>query len=395
MNTTPLQKRIKRHLIGRTREYFIITPPGFEDLCRQELCALPLSVQDAESMPGGVTFQGRLADCHMANLCLRTATRVLLRLHRFRAASFSAMEKSLKEIPKELYLFPGARLSFSVSTSGSRLFHKQAIAERAARILGNNAASQNGENNGSVPHHRIFIRGVEDRFTVSIDSSGEPLYKRGLKPGGGQAPLRETSAAAILMIAGYTRGATLVDPMCGTGTFSLEAGLISAGTPPGACRDFAFMEWPSFGKKRWEYLRGEFLRQRHPEPAFPLIHASDRAKKSCSLLNRSLFSAGLKAYAEVNRRDFFQFTPADIPAPPGLIVLNPPYGIRMGSPARSRDLFGRICRRLASVWGGWRAALICPDREWLSLVPFPARTVPLIQGGRRMTVLFGDPGSCR
>ena len=125
-----LSKRIKRHVIGRARSYFIASPPGFETLCAKELASLPLSVQHASVIPGGVEFKGRLDDCYLANLNLRTANRILLRLHAFKASNFKQLEKRLAEIPWELYLPHHSALKIRATVKHCRLYHTGAIEKR-------------------------------------------------------------------------------------------------------------------------------------------------------------------------------------------------------------------------------------------------------------------------
>ena len=129
-NRSAFEKRLKRHIVGRVREYFAATAPGLEPLCRQELQSLPLTVQESRTCPGGVIFQGRLVDCFMANLHLRTANRILMRIDTFKATRFQELEKKLSEWPWELFLQPLQAIDFHVSAKKSKLYHTDAIADR-------------------------------------------------------------------------------------------------------------------------------------------------------------------------------------------------------------------------------------------------------------------------
>ena len=174
--------------------------------------------------------------------------------------ALASCKKKLSDIPWELFLFAGPLPQVHATARHCKLYHSEAISERLLTAIA--ARKKNAE--FLAPHKKflttpqtIYIRGVDDRFTISIDSSGENLYKRGIKKHGGKAPLRETAAAAALMLAGYTGAEPLVDPMCGSGTFALEAALMSKNIAPGSYRDFAFMGWPSYQHQRWMYLKQE------------------------------------------------------------------------------------------------------------------------------------------
>lgn len=405
-----LAKRIKRHVTGRVRTFFAATAPGLEKLCFDELTAPPLSIKNAQAIAGGVEFRGRLTDAWLANLHLRTVNRVLMRITEFRARGFPELEHRLSEIPWELYLLPGEPPEMSVSVTRSRLYHKGAVAERFAAGIGkrfealsggvrSGSSDQPGQSRPSEPSdqsqlaganpQRLFIRAVEDRFTVSIDSSGELLHKRGWKPDVGRAPLRETLAAAALMLAGYDGREPLIDPMCGAGTFSLEAALMASGTPPGLRRDFAFMGWPSFIPRRWDHLRREAAGQAKTDSDASAILASDRNAEAVSALQAAVDSGGLNGFVQVHQQDFFHIRPDREGRSPGLVTLNPPYGVRMGSRVESQALFEAICEHLRVHFGGWRFAMIAPGREVAKTLPFPAERHPLFHGGLRLALLVG------
>ena len=199
-----LEKRIKRHVVGRIREYFAATAPGLEPLCRQELQSLPLTVQESRACPGGVLFQGRLVDCFMANLYLRTANRVLMRIGTFKATHFQELEMKLSKLPWELFLDPGQAIDFRISAKKSKLYHTGAIADRfRSTITDRIPIPQQAHHEGDLRQNpqQIFVRVKNDRFTVSLDSSGVNLHKRWVKTIRSKAPLRETTAAAVLMLA--------------------------------------------------------------------------------------------------------------------------------------------------------------------------------------------------
>ncbi|GBC63345.1 RNA methyltransferase [Desulfonema ishimotonii] len=389
-----LARRIKRHVIGKTGEFFIVTSPGLEKLCYEELTALPLSVKEATVMSGGVGFRGRLHDCYLANLSLRTASRILMRIATFRATNFKQLDQKLVDLPWELWLKPGQVLQIHTTALRSRLYHSTAISDRVRegveiRLQPFPPEPESADSPASP--QQLFVRAADDRFTLSLDSSGDLLYRRGIKTHAGRAPLRETLAAAALKMAGYTGQEPLIDPMCGSGTFSLEGAMMADRIPPGFFRKFAFTDWPAFKPRQWAHMKKEAGQQiLRPEADMPpLIFASDRDEAGCQALEQTLARHGLSARVRVSCRDFFDFSPADLTDRPGVVALNPPYGIRLGSGQESRDLFQAICRHLRAEYRGWKIALIAPDKDLARQLPFRVTRHPFRHGGLDLTLLTG------
>ncbi|UCD82761.1 MAG: hypothetical protein JSW26_15395 [Desulfobacterales bacterium] len=388
---TSLSKRIKRHVIGRSRPYFAATGPGAETICYRELSALGLSMQDATVVDGGVEFNGILQDCYLANLHLRTANRILLRVHSFKASAFNQLESKTAAIPWDLYLPPGTTPQIHATTRHCRLYHTDAICERIVKSISRQTSGNTdsgGRKQKILLEPKIFVRGVDDQFTISIDSSGEHLHKRGLKIHTGGAPLRETIAAAALLLAGYRGAEPVIDPMCGTGTFSLEAALMAKNIPPGWFREFAFMGWPSFRPKKWEYLKRQCQAHFTGYPA-PTIFASDKDPSACRRLEKGLTENRLADVIKVINQDFFDFLPRDLTDQTGLVAINPPYGRRLENRAQSEALFIKICARLKQGYKGWKVILISPNRHLIKKVPFPMETYPIFHGGLRPVLMIG------
>lgn len=386
-----LTRRVKRHVTGRTHTFFVATAPGFERLCRDELKGLGVSPPALELSHGGVTFSGRLADCYLANLHLRTANRVLIRIAEFKATAFRQLEKKLADFPWELYFFPGFSIDINVSVKKSRLSHTGAIAERIDKSIASRLPGDRTDH--PVFSQRLFVRAVSDRFTVSMDTSGEALYKRGIKTHGGRAPLRETGAAAILKLTGYTPERPLLDPMCGSGTFSLEAAMMARNMPPGWCRKFAFMGWPSFGPRQWAHLRRNAEAGLRPVKA-PVIFASDKNQAACRALQTCLEQSDLSGPARVACQNFFELSPGAIfDSPdvigPGVVVFNPPFGRRLGSRRESDALIRAIGDKLKSDFSGWRFALLMPRQSGAKQLPFSVTSRPFQHGGLNLTLLTG------
>ncbi|MEE8398244.1 MAG: THUMP domain-containing protein [Desulfobacterales bacterium] len=196
----PLIKRIKRHVTGRTRDFFVATAPGLEPLCLEELKGLSATVSDAAVVPGGVEFKGRMQTCYLANLHLRTASRVLMRIGTFKASNFRQHESKMTGFPWELYLHRNETPEVKVSTRHSRLYHGTAIEERSKDCIEKRLSRyglQPPEGSVKSCNQQVYIRVKEDRFTLSLDSSGDILHKRGIKKTRAVAPIRETIAAAV------------------------------------------------------------------------------------------------------------------------------------------------------------------------------------------------------
>jgi putative N6-adenine-specific DNA methylase len=387
---TAFEKRIRRNVTGRVRDYFVALPPNLEPVCLEEIRRLPMSGQTpASTTYGGILFQGRFNDCCLANLHLRTANRILMRVASFKASSFSRLEKKCASIPWELFLPPGTIPGIHVTTTRSRLIHSEAVAERVIRgigeKLGNTGPTDAQERQSLI---KIFVRAKENRFTLSIDSSGDHLYQRGVKKHGGRAPLRETIAAAGLLLSGYTGEEPLMDPMCGSGTFSLEAAMMAKRIPPGWFRRFAFMEWPAFVEKRFGHLKKE------AEKGFrvltrPSIFASDRDKAAGSLLEKTVLDFDLGDAVAVSHGDFFETAPKGLTQETGLVAINPPYGRRMGTAGETDRLMAEIGKKLRSDYSGWKVLIITPKRlKWLDRLE-SHRYHQFVHGGLRLYMAMG------
>ena len=390
-NGSAFSKRVKRHVAASSHLFFATAAPGLSRLCLKELESIVTGPVSPRMVSGGIVFEGRLIDCYAANLHLRTANRILMRLASFTATNFRQLEKNLSQLPWELYLFPGSRLRFSVTARHSRLFHTEAVSQKirkciADRWSGAGTGPPAGQNIES--DQRVYIRAVDDRMTLSIDSSGAHLHKRGLKTLPGPAPIRETLAAAVLKWAEYHPGIPLFDPMCGSGTFSLEAALIAKQIPAGYYRSFAFMAWPAFRPKQWQYLKST-SEKRFRTIAQPSIFASDNTPQTVRRVEQWAVAYGVSDAVNISCEDFFSMSPRDRVDRAGLVVLNPPYGHRIGNRNESRRLYAAITDKLAADFSGWTCALIVPAQQPITERFVDAKSYPFDHGGRKLRVLIG------
>lgn len=394
-----LSKRIKRHVTGREKSFFASISPGLEPVCLHELndelkaiLSQGLSTEKAfVEDKGGIHFEGRLRDCYIANLYLRSANRVLMRIAEFKATNFLQLEKKLSTFPWELYLPVSTNFlpEIKVSTKQSRLYHKEAISHIFTDSI-RKQLTQNGALSAqdSSPAQKVFVRAVNDRFEISIDSSGELLYRRGIKTHMARAPLRETIAAAVLKLCGYNGSEPMIDPMCGSGTFSIEAAMITQNIPAGWFRDFAFINWPCFGPESWAYIKQKAELQ-IKRICTPSIFASDTDPKACDVFMSCIKQYDFLKMVEVRQKDFFNLTPFVSKEETGLVVINPPYGHRMGSQAESIKLFQSICKKLKKDFSGWKVGIIVSDIKFLKSLPFMLESQALYHGGLKIFLLYG------
>ncbi len=314
-----------------------------------------------------------------------------MRLDRFKATNFRQLEKRLAAVPWARYLPWGEVPACKAAAHQSRLYHSKALAERVGRAVQGYWQEQGGQvvNRGA---QTIFLRILEDVVTLSLDASGANLYLRGLKTHGGEAPLRETTAAAVLLIAGYDPSKPLLDPMCGAGTFSLEAALMAKKMPAGMLRSFAFMQWPGFRPQTWQFLLRSAAQEVKQLEA-PLIYASDIEEANCRRLADTVHRHGLEDAVTVQQADFFSAGPPQSEKgkePPGLIVLNPPYGRRLQAGGSVKKFYQRIWAKLRSDFKGWRVAVVVPQKGLDVRVPPGLAQFPLQHGGIALTLVAGD-----
>ena len=236
-----------------THRCFAITSPGVEAITASELVAL--GVTPLKTEPGGVEFEATLGQLYRANLELRTASRIIVRLAEFPARAFYELERKARRVPWEEIVAAGVPVRFRVTTKKSRLYHADAIAQRLQAVMGGERpvpagtsveAEEDVSDRPGSESQLFVVRVIRDIVTISADSSGELLHRRGYRLAGGKAPLRETLAAAMLLGAGYDGRIPLADPFCGSGTSPIEAALLARRIAPGLHRTFAYEKWRNF-----------------------------------------------------------------------------------------------------------------------------------------------------
>jgi putative N6-adenine-specific DNA methylase len=362
---------------------FAAVAPGLELLALAEAQALGLPAQAEE---GGLGWSGDVRSVFTANLGLRIASRVLVRLASFEARSFAELELHARRIPWSSVLQPGATVRFRVTCRKSRLYHSDAVAQRladaveravpGARAMESSAAD---EDSPVQDASALFVaRFFRDRCVVSADASGELLHRRGYRLVTAKAPLRETLAAALLAASEWDGSAPLVDPFCGSGTIPIEAALLARRIPPGARRSFAMERWPGVSRALVAEVRGALERDALPAAPGP-ISGSDRDAGAIEGARENAERAGVGDSLSLHVHALSALALPERVR--GWIVTNPPYGVRVGDAGRVRDLWGRLGRVLRERAPGWRVTLLSPSPALERQLQLPTRIVAHASNG--------------
>lgn len=337
----------------RESQFFVVTAPGLEEICCAEVLALGLD--DVRPSSGGVAFSGGLRELYSANLHLRTATRVLVRIGELKATDFPELFRKTLRLPWGSFLRPDTAVEIRATAHRSRLIHTGRIVETVNAAIDRALGRCSSDVVGGFKQ-LILVRFDEDSCTISCDSSGELLHKRGYRSAVGAAPLRETLAAAALLLLGWDGSIPLCDPLCGSGTIAVEGGLIATNRPPGRHRQFAFMHWPGYRHGLWQALTQDADRK-IVLPSSP-IYASDSDSRVLSVAEQNAKQAGVA--------DLIDFSCSELQAlsvhtMPGLVVCNPPYGIRLEKGEDLLALYRNLGDGFKRAFPGWTIAFIAPD----------------------------------
>jgi putative N6-adenine-specific DNA methylase len=381
MESTAFEKRVKRRVRGREHDFFIVCSPGLEKVCQSEILSAGFPKDSLNLVEGGIEFRGRISDAAALNLNLRSPSRILMRIGRFKADSFEKLEKKIRAMDFDLFLPENSDLKFSVTTHKSRLYHSDAIAGRCEALILDQLRSGAGFTADKRSIQTVYIRADHDEFHISLDSTGDLLFKRGLKEKVTPAPLRENLAFALLFWAGFSASDILLDPMAGSGTFSLEAAMIKAGIPPGLFRSFAFESWPGFSPKTFARLKNQALENR-VILSEKQIFASDLDENALAVMQQNISAHDFCRTIDLCQKDFFSLTPPmTASGKKGVIMLNPPYGKRLGEKTNTKTLYPEIEKKLLSDFKGWRLGIILPSKEVLPHPLLKLQWRPVFHGG--------------
>ena len=364
--------------------FFAPCPRGLEPLLADELRAI--GATDPKAVPGGVQFSGDWALCYRANLESRIATRVLWQVSMGRYRNEEDVYRIAYAPTWAKWFTPDETIRVFVTAHKSPLRSlefvtlkiKDAVCDHFRTIVG-----RRPDVNTQTPDIRVHAFLSADTVTLYLDTSGEPLYKRGFKSAAVEAPLKENLAAGILRLTGWKPGEeALCDPMCGSGTFLIEAAQMALDVAPGLGRHFAFERFKHFERDTWLPIRkAADARRQAPRPL--AIYGSDIIEDQVRKSFVNLRSAGLDGCVELERMDLLD---RKAPAANGVLVANPPYGVRLSDTSELEAFYPKLGDALKANWSGWRAYFFTGD----PLLPKGVR----LKASKR-TPLFNGAIECR
>ncbi len=327
--------------------FFATCAPGIEPILHAEIAALKFG--KVERQVGGVRFEGSMRDAWKANLWLRTAVRVLRREGRFMATSESALDKGVGEVDWKSFLEPGGTLWVDAQTKDSALDHSQFLAQRVKDTIVDQVRGEDGTRpsvDRDTADVRVHLHLFKDRATLSVDTSGHSLHRRGWRTAQGRAPLSETLAAAVVLMSDWNRRSPLIDPFCGTGTLLVEGGMIAANLAPGLTRErFGFETWSDHNEAGWQRARAEAQAAMKMPSKLRLV-GHDIVQERLDETAEHLEAMGLGKLGMLEVGDARRFEPR--PGWGATVVANMPYGERIGNDVEAlHEAFGARLRTLS------------------------------------------------
>lgn len=349
---------------------------GLEDVLRDEL--ISLGAENVELGRRMVSFDGDLEMMYRANLCCRTALRILKPIEKFTASDPDELYDIVRDIEWEKYMTTKTTFSIDSTVNSDEFSHSKYVTYRVKDGI----VDHFRDKYGARPSIRVSgadimlnVHIFDDRITISLDSSGEPLSKRGYRIEQNAAPINEVLAAGIIMKTGWRGDSNFIDPMCGSGTFLIEAALIAANINPGIFRQqFAFEKWHDFDKELFEEIYNDDSAEK--EFSFK-IYGGDIDPEAVAIARKNVREAKVDDMVEIVCQPMSDWT--ENPEP-GIIVMNPPYGERL-KPDDLTALYKGIGSCLKKNFSGWNAWIIGPDKEEFSNIGLkPTVKIPLLNG---------------
>jgi putative N6-adenine-specific DNA methylase len=360
------------------QRFFATCPRGLELLLADELRAL--KAEKVHAVGGGVQFVGDFLLCYRVNLASRLASRVLWQVAHGAYQSEDDIYGISYALPWTDFFDARRTIRVDVSATKSRLTSlnfvtlkiKDAVCDQIRRISGRRPSVDT-----RAPDIPIQAHLTDRDFTLYLDATGEPLFKRGQRLATGEAPLRENLAAGILMLAGWTPDVPLLDPMCGSATILLEAAHMALDIAPGLGRAFAFEKFKNFDGRRWrEQVQEAASRQKKKAPL--AIYGSDISGDALRAARVNLAAVGLDKVVSLKRGNVLDIS---APAKEGIIVTNPPYGVRLGEEQELAGFYPKLGDVLKKQFTGWRAYLLSADMRLPKLIRLAAsKRTPLFNG---------------
>jgi len=368
----------------QTQRFFAPCPRGLETLLNQELTQL--GAQEIKQTNGGVAFTGPFTLCYRVNLESRIASRVLWQVAHDTYRTEQDLYKTVFALPWGDWFDVERTIVVKVSAQKCPLrsldFSTLKIKDAVCDKFREQADGKRPSVDTVDPDIRIHAFLDAEHFTLYLDTSGQALFKRGLRKAAGEAPIRENLAAGILMIAGWEPGTPLLDPMCGSGTFLMEAAQMALHISPGLGRSFAFEKLKNFDAQAWSAMRKESEARQLPRTA-QAIYGSDMFGEMLKMARENIESAGLEEVIQLKQANVIEISP---PAKEGVLVTNPPYGVRLDEQERLAEFYPRLGDALKQKFSGWRAYIFTADLRLPKLIHLSTS---------RRTPLFNGPLECR
>lgn len=358
--------------------FFAPCPRGLESLLAAELGKL--GAKDVQAVDGGAAFTGEMQVCYAVNLQSRVASRVLWRVghgpyrseHDLFAAAFGLPWKNWFDVRCSIRVNVSAIRSPLKSLEFATLRIKDAVCDSFRA-----ASGRRPDVDTARPDVRIHAFLTRDTASFYLDTSGDALFKRGWRVAGGDAPVRENLAAGILGLANWQPGTPLLDPMCGSGTFLIEAAMMALDVAPGLGRPFGFEKLANYDAAGWRTLRQSAKVRCQPVRRLS-IHGSDKFGSVLDLTRENLEAAGLQECVALKQVDVLESSP---PAESGIVVMNPPYGERLGTPETLAAFYPLLGDALKKRYAGWTAYILSADMRLPGLMRLkPTRRTPLYNG---------------
>jgi putative N6-adenine-specific DNA methylase len=317
---------------------------------------------------------------YWVNLWSHIASRVLWEVGHRPYRNEQDIYRAAFELAWPDWFAPAVTIKVRVSAQGSRLPSlefvtlriKDAVCDKFRAVTGKRPSVDTAH-----PDVRIDAFLEAASVTFYLDTSGEPLFKRGFRLAAVEAPLRENLAAGLLRLAGWTPDQVLMDPMCGTGTIPLEAAMMGRQIAPGLARSFGFERFHIHDAKRWAQLR-ETAREKQRDQTPAAIYASDHNAAAVKTAQRLFQGAGVGIDIRLKQQDILSIEP---PAATGILLINPPYGVRMGHARELEPFYPRLGDWLKRRFAGWRAYILTADSHLREMIGLSAsRKIPLYNG---------------
>lgn len=379
----PAMSTTRRHV------FFATCAPGLEPVLHGEVRDLGFAKH--ERQVGGVRFSGTMTDAWRANLELRTAVRVLRRLLRFPAPDDDALYRGASEVAWSELIAPEGTLWIDAQVKDSALTHSRFVAQRVKDAIVDQLRGATGARpriEREEADLRVHVHVFRDQVTLSVDTSGESLHKRGWRVAQGKAPLAETLAAGVVSLSGWNRRAPFLDPFAGSGTILVEAGLAAAGIAPGLFRRrFAHQNLPDHDASAYAALV-RACRERGQVPRKLKLVGSDWDRARVEETRANLAAVGLDEIATIEVGDARDFAPRA--GWNGWIVTNPPFGERVGDAAKLTALYAHFGDLLRRRCAGYSLALLTSDPRLAAALRLPQlERHPLLHGGLECRLLTG------